>query len=75
MCWLLVCDKYFTVYTCHMVIGCMVCVHILLSLVISPPSDTLLRFSCGDLPQECAQGADDSDLDPALSTRALSLHF
>ena len=58
-----------------MVTGCMVCIYITLSLIGSPPSDMLLRISCGASPQECAQGADDSDLDPALSTRALSLHF
>ena len=58
-----------------MLTGCMVCIHILLWLVGSPRSDRLLRFSCGASPQECAQSADDSDLDPALSTRALSLHF
>ena len=60
---------------CHTVTGYMVFIHITLSLVGSPLSDTLLRFSCGASPQECAQAADDSDLDPALSTRALSLHF
>ena len=74
MCWLVDCDKYFTVYTCHMVTRCMVCVYITLSLG-SPPSDMVLQISCGALPQECAQAADDSDLDPALSTRALSFHF
>jgi len=42
----------------------------------TPPSkNTLLKISCGVSPQECSQAADDSDLDPALSTRALSLHF
>ena len=29
----------------------------------------------GASPQECAQAANDSDLDPALSTRTLTLHF
>ena len=53
----------------------MVCIHIILSVVGSPPSDTCLRFLCGASPQECAQATDDSNLDPALSTRALSLHF
>ena len=58
-----------------MVTGCMVYVHITLSLVSATPSDTLLRISCGASPQEYAQAADDSDLDPELSSRALSLYF
>ena len=65
MCSLVDCDNYFTLYTCHMLTGCMVCIHILLWLVGSPRSDMLLRFSCEASPQECAQAADDSDMDPA----------
>ena len=78
-CCLVVCYKYFMVYTCHRVYG--ICTHNPFISRFSPirhsppPSDTLLRFLCGASPQECAQAPDDSDLDPALSTRALSLHF
>ena len=113
MCWFVDCDKYFTVYTCHMITWFMEYVHITLlislskagkeesgrwpglnpSLVINPgftwdheafcpgmfctppPKNTLLKISCGVSPQECSQAVDDSDLDPALSTRALSIHF
>ena len=75
MCWLVVYDKYFTVYTCVTQSQDVWYLYTTLSLVGSPPSDTLLRFSCGSSPQECAQAADDSDLDPELSSRALSLYF
>ena len=46
---------FHSVHMCHMLTECMVCIHILLWVVGSPPSDTLLRISCGALPQECAQ--------------------
>ena len=59
MCCLVVCDKYFMVYTCHRVYG--ICIHNPFISRFSPirhappPSDALLRFSCGSSPQECAQ--------------------
>ena len=71
MCWFVDCDKYFTGYTCHMVTFYGMYTH-------NPFSS---RFSLiGHTPQVLMWGltpgsADGSDLDPALSTRALSLHF
>ena len=72
MCSLVVCDKYFTVYMCHMVTGYM-------GMYTHNPFSS--RFSLiRHTPQVLMWGltpgsADGSDLDPALSTRALSLHF
>ena len=50
--------------------------HFARASIVPLPQQTCSSGSrCGALPQECAQAADDSDLDTALSTRALSLHF